>query len=419
MRPLQIILPGKYFDSRIYSGRLYLWRMDGSIQVLNWDRLIDSLAVEPRLRLALECGFKRSDRLYGSNWERSFFFGDPEIKEVLRRRFTDLAQTPIEVTPWELHQAEIRHRGKPMPFPHSDCIIYGGRLHICSPQGVFSTERGRKHPDLTRSQKRWDCPTVGISAGYGNLALSAGSEGLFELAIEAPFGPERPRLLTPLHSSSSHWTFFSIFSSSPLHAGYLLDFDLHKKGRPSTSFEVEAYLDWRSAGMIAEGPPEESSNRSFHALFRAEDLFHRSSFSWGVQEKLCQVSDNEVRIIRYWPWNRHGEERFEAMGEVAFSGSGAEPISADSAVFGYVLEFDDSLLVIESTGEEFRIPGEPVNWRVFPKSRYYENHLHVLFEDRLEIYTFNDDYFVAQKGKPIGIEYRPRPAGRSSAQTPG
>jgi hypothetical protein len=49
------------------------------------------------------------------------------------------------------------------------------------------------------------------------------------------------------------------------------------------------------------------------------------------------------------------------------------------------------------------IPGEPVNWRVFPRSKHYANHLHVVYDDRLEVWSFNHDYFLDQKKKRLGI----------------
>jgi hypothetical protein len=53
------------------------------------------------------------------------------------------------------------------------------------------------------------------------------------------------------------------------------------------------------------------------------------------------------------------------------------------------------------------IPGEVVRWRVYPRSKNYLNHLHLVYEDRLEIYSFNHDALVNQETKKIGIEYIP------------
>jgi hypothetical protein len=78
-------------------------------------------------------------------------------------------------------------------------------------------------------------------------------------------------------------------------------------------------------------------------------------------------------------------------------------IGADSAPFGFVLEAETGLLVIESSLESFWLSGEPVNWRVFPRSRHYTNQLQVVRENALEIFSFCGDYFVDQAGKRAGM----------------
>jgi hypothetical protein len=65
------------------------------------------------------------------------------------------------------------------------------------------------------------------------------------------------------------------------------------------------------------------------------------------------------------------------------------------------------LLIISSDARGYTfLEGEPVNWRVFPKSKYYTNQLHAVYDDYFCIYSFNDDYFVDQKQKQAGIQLR-------------
>ena len=44
-------------------------------------------------------------------------------------------------------------------------------------------------------------------------------------------------------------------------------------------------------------------------------------------------------------------------------------------MFGYVIETDNNLIVVDSSQETTIIPGEPVNWRLFPNTKYYTNHM--------------------------------------------
>ena len=61
--------------------------------------------------------------------------------------------------------------------------------------------------------------------------------------------------------------------------------------------------------------------------------------------------------------------------------------------------------MMDSNLKNVWLSGEPINWRVFPRSKFYENHLHIVYPDRLEILSFNDDYFVDQEKKKAGIRY--------------
>ena len=79
-------------------------------------------------------------------------------------------------------------------------------------------------------------------------------------------------------------------------------------------------------------------------------------------------------------------------------------VSARAAHFGSVIEHDDGLFIVPSAGEPFFMKGEPTNWRVFPRSHDYRNHLHVIYEDRVEIVVFTHDYFINQQTKLAGIE---------------
>lgn len=72
-------------------------------------------------------------------------------------------------------------------------------------------------------------------------------------------------------------------------------------------------------------------------------------------------------------------------------------------MFGTVVELDSSLMVICSDEEILNVCNEPVSWRVFPRSRHYENHLHVIHDNRLEVLSFNHDYLIDQQAKVSGI----------------
>ena len=105
MSPLKLIIPGRYWDSQIYRGRLHLFGMDGEILTLDWDELIDNLRVEDRLRLAVRSAFQRSDFLYGV--AATGILDDVGVREIMIRRFHSLSEAPLEVGKQEIDRTTL------------------------------------------------------------------------------------------------------------------------------------------------------------------------------------------------------------------------------------------------------------------------------------------------------------------------
>lgn len=413
MQHLKLTIQGAYYDTQIYSGRLYLWCQDNSIRVIDWDKLINLLIEKDRAsKFALECGFRRSEYLYGTYWK--LFFEEPSIKNFISNSFDSLAARSIVVSEKLLSEVEIKHQDNPMPFPHSDSTIYNNRLYVASPSGIFGSTCNKKnvYPVSLRSKCLLDIPCVGISASYNSLAISAGQEGLIELSLdhELPWwkqgnnNNDRYYILSESHSSSSHWTYYSIFSSSYISGGYMAEFSKHYETE-ALNGDLQSFNDNVSRG--------EYPSRRFNRIIPGRELFNANgnSYSWGRQDKLCQVNGNVITVIQYVPWDK--DQKFIKLGELHLRAFKGNVVSGDSALFGFVIEYDNGIVVMDSNLDNIWIPEEPINWRVFPNSKYYENHLHIVYPDRLDINSFNDDYFVNQDEKKAGIKYLERRRPRS------
>jgi hypothetical protein len=400
VRPLSLTIPGDYWDSYVYAGRLYLFERDGSIRTLSWDRLIREWKVPARLRVALHVAFAQSDYLYGRRL--AVLFDDPEIRRLLERKFSALAARDLQLSKRQLDAATIRVQENPFPFPHSDCTIYDRALYVVSPDGVSRATCGRRtrYPVSTRPTREWDCPTNAVAASYGSLALATGDEGLYEMQIGRALSwdfEERLTQLTQRHSSDCSWAYYSIFASSHFAGGTLADF---------TRVQVPIPYDEDLADEIWPRRPLESrSVRRLQQLVESDAIFGSAGYSWGRQDKLYQASSGSVRAVRYTPWASDGE-RFESLGELRLEGWKGNIVSGGVAAYGVIVEAESAIVVWPSAGMTHTIPGEPINWRVFPRSVQYENHLHVVYDDHLLVLSFNHDYFVDQDAKRAGIKVR-------------
>ena len=407
MQPVKLLIPGRYWDSHIYAGRLYLFGLDGDIRTINWKPLIEEWNTRDELRLALTCAFLRSDYLYGLNLQA--LFHDREIRDIIARKFKNLAKENLQATLVQLANYTIGHQNNPCPFPHADTEIYYENLYVGGPSGLvrLACNKRTKYPVSTRPEKKWDAPVLGLSASYGSLALAAGEEGLFELDINKirirsnEAISNEPKRLSHDPCRDCNWTYYSIFASSD-ESGFLA-----------------AYTK-REVVKQENGTSKRHWKRQLEDILQAEDIFGSSGYSWGVQDKLCQAAENGIRIVRYQPWDSTNDSlgHFNKFNTVPIPCKG-DVISASTAAFGVVIELEDAIVVYPSSGDVLTLSGEPVNWRIFPRSKHYENQLHIVYEDRLEIISFNHDYLINQEEKLLGYSVmRQRSQGDMSHRNP-
>jgi hypothetical protein len=382
MQAIKLTIPGLYWDSQIYSGFLYLFGIAGEITVLNWNKVVNELPVPDKLKVARDTAFKQSDLLY--SWGARQLTTDPEIRLILIQKFEHLAKLELVI---ELAKNKPVTQDNPMPFPHSDSDIHYSTLFVGAQSGLFTSRcHGYSKNPVDDSDQRWDAPVLDLSTSYRTVALAAGEEGLYEFNINNL----KLKPVAKKDCTMCEWAFYSIYGSSHLGSGFLAAYE-----------KVE---DEESSGRRRK-----HFTRRFERLIPSGDLFHHQNnngFSWGARDKFYYFKDGVIDILRYVPQPKKGQEKFKSLGQIRLQPWKGDVVSAKVAPFGSVIECDNALIVIQSDGEISTFLGEPVNWRVFPKSEHYTNQLHIIYEDRLEIISFVHDYFIDQQSKRSGINMR-------------
>ena len=393
MQPLRMTIRGTYWDSQVYSGKLYLFSREGSLRTIDWDRLVESLKVPQELGLAMHCAFLRSDYFYGNQW--NMLFEDKEVKSLIQSKFSRLAERDILVSEQIVGECTLATQDSPFPFPHADTTVYRNVLYAASRSGIFRSSCRRKKQAIIvgNAEKIWDCPMLSISASYNTLALAAGDDGLFELEINKDEGvPDKnaePKEITKKNCTAANWLYFSTYGSSHVGDGFLADFKMIERKRQS-----DIARDWIGPNV-----------RKLEKIVTAQKIFLEKGYSWGTKDKICQATNSRVEVVQYNPWKETDEERLRPLGTIQLQPWKGKVISGGIALLGTIIECENAIVVVPSEGDPITLPGEPVNWRVFPRSKYYENTLHIVYEDSLEIYSFNHDYFVDQKTKRSGIRF--------------
>ena len=292
MQAVKVIIPGSFWDSQIYAGYLHLFMDDSSIAILNWNHAIQSLIENNKnIEIALRVAFLDGNLLY--DHKTQYLLSNKEIKSVVDSQFIDLLSKTFEFNGIEDARFNTKRENNPLPFPHADSEIYYGRMYVGLKSGLFSSRQYNQKKGLEESfQKHWDAPVLNLAASnnYTSMALASGSEGLYELPVDAishkPNPKINPKQLAKANCNSCDWSYYSIYGSSNTNSSFLACFEKYQErntnGSPNSSRPI----------------------RSFNKIISSEDLFTNKGFSWGAHDKIYQYHDGAIEVKSYNPEKR-------------------------------------------------------------------------------------------------------------------
>ena len=401
----RIIIYGDFWDSYIYSNQLILIGFNGTISSYDWENIVLSKNLPEESVLAYHCAFLQSDYLYRAT--NTGIFEDSEFKNILQNKFERMID--LEFNYKELEN--FRTTKKPIELKRLtiDLNIYHNILYYCDSDGLYLKKLNRYAKNnylAAHESKLWDCRILGLNFGYaGRLGLAASSEGLFEMnSFEYDRYPEdKFRIVEKVddytiyqisqnHSSYCSWSYSSLFSGSYVGESELFGFKrIVDRKRTNNNYEL-SHLDYRGE-------------------FNEEQIFSEKksdSIIISGNEKIYRLGKNSLEAVNYSQNGTVDSSPFKLIGTQMIPIE-EQIIEAAVVEFGVVVETNKRLMVLLSTGEYVNLLRKTedriVRWRVFPRSNCYINQLHVIFNDRIEIISFNDDYFVNQKSKTIGQRY--------------
>jgi hypothetical protein len=354
-------------------------------------------------RIAMTFCFMDGNYLYKSSLIE--LFKDTDFRKLLLRKFESVTKTDLNITEKKLQKFLIGSQDTPSGLIPTDTEIYSNQLYFTNDKGLFSASAHRhkkeKYPVSSRPTKLWDCKLLSIKANkYPQLALSGGDGGLFELNISRskPSNLKRVELKYPIyqvserHSSFSNYTYLSIYNTSLTDQSFIALF--------KWNLEKENFLN-----SIPLRDFDKTVNDK--EIFKSQNNKHY--LSWGIEDKIYKATDTGFEIIKFNNYAKpeKGEEVFTRLTNVNLHPWKGKVINGSTSYFGNIIECENALVILQSNMESLTIPGPITRWRIYPRSMNYENHLHVILEDKIEIYSFNHDYFLNQDKKEIGIRFRP------------
>lgn len=395
MRPIAYDIEGEYWDSWVYRGRLYLFTIDGKIITVDWDRLINEFNSSNSDIIFLRKLFLSGEFLY----KFKELFQDKEFKELVKLKIDRLSKLKFEIGFKDLQKFVVDTQDTPLPFPHADCSIYLNQVFCGNENGLVQTAltQGKSRHIKSRSvSKLWDGPVMSLSMSYNTAAISGGEEGAFEYDLKEDSILQRWKT----KCKDVEWMWHNLFISSDEGPSRILEYSKSTKLQETEEDEFED----------AQFQKKETVRTLGHEI-DLDQIFTKGKqrgFSWGAKDKLYLLQDKDLSIYKYNPWTNNEKGIVSLVTSAKFESSTSNFVSGKVAPFGTILELDDKLIVIGSDGVINELSGEPVNWRVFPRAKHYDNHLHAVYDDYLSVMAFGNDYFVDQSNKVYGTYNVPK-----------
>jgi|GEM_PF-2340200 len=360
---ISIDIEGDFIDSYIYSGTLFLVHSDSKITTHSWEQLIST-------------GLRR----HATFTEQIYEF----LKDC--RRNSHLAQQEsIALTLDKGALEDTIQSTLPLDGWPTDLTILSNRFYIASERGVkeYSFDFHAKSIDPNGSFFIWHEYAYKVSANdWHRLAIAAGRNGVVTASPRGGSINSKEDIQTIIEANSNdcEWVGSRLIANS-ISGPVLATFQKLPKRPENRQFSPE---EWSLLNKIKKLPPQ-------LRLVSSGKVNASVLYAWVAGMKLFSLlSNGEITIDSI-------DDNDETRGETPDLKSTkpfGQPImssqrihAARSGYFGAVVERGDDLSVITEDGTE-TVSFRPVSWRVFPRSKNYLNHLHVVDADRLSIRAY-------------------------------
>lgn len=345
---ITIDVQGDYLDSFVYSGVLFLLDVEFNLSVCSWDDVCDRLLSGKSFleKLAVRNFILGKSASTTKDINCNFSIDQNDINELIFHK--------LELNEWP-----------------SDINIYRNRFYISSSSGTFYFDffwEGGRISSFSRISKIIDLPSFKIAPGsYGRLVVAAGNDGVCSISPKKKFIQDTDvSTIIPDPCNYLDWFENRVIANTKRGVRFAnYQPIINKKDFKGTKKEY-----WDEINRLKSIRPE---------IQEADELFGKvvvSSFYNG--NKLYYV-DSDGNII-------------SGCGEIISSInqlnlSDVTDCYVNSSSFGALIEVGDSLFLLNDLGLN-EMEEQFANYRVFPRAKYYSNHLHVIKDDCLSIKLF-------------------------------
>lgn len=351
---LNILIEGDYIDSFIYSGVLFLISSDLILRAYSWERILDQSIIN------LDIISQSKIQSYAKGQILSI---DGKLKKTYSISNETLAQ-------YEFCSKEL------LVWP-SDINIYKNRFYVASEHGVdlldfdWSCGAISKFNDSHRIFNEVSFKLA--TSSFYRLAIAAGNSGVLSVTPDQRYVKESHiKQIIEAPCIDCQWQNNNLIANT-INGQYSASFLPIPKKVDFLGTEKEY---WNEVNKLKKVSPRVVSN---HAINN-----HKIIASWFVGLNVFSVTEN-MQLYTSQPGDLNNAKPVNIGSEL----STLQYFKAQSSAFGTVMEVGDELKLFIDNKVQETIAQEVVNWRLFPKSTNYQNHLHIITDDYLSISLFD------------------------------
>ncbi|MDE2830854.1 MAG: hypothetical protein OXN20_12100 [Gemmatimonadota bacterium] len=404
MQFLKLKLPGAYLDAFFYRGHLYLLTEENTLQVLDWNRLIervfpapDRSGTDPLAAMILTNNSLAHGRMNPIYWTQY-----DEFKNILLKNLQEMSDTVLYPEENECNEFDLG------PERFHTLELYYSHVWLLGEESVSYVKTGPGHVKGKCSKLYRVLDDCACSLGTRAKTLWVMSPDLVHVIsirdisprrVKVEFGKEKALSVSANHIGW-HWgdvvmtsdfdfqtSIWMQVSRQNVKAQNVMDADPVYTNREQI---LEEYFTGQEV-------PTEKKNSSFYEI--ALDI-GKSQRLYCSRERAVGVSPDHSVQAFHWGYDLELEQN--GLSAYTISNPNAERVLIGT--FGWIIEETSGVLLIDKIKKRRLYKKEPTQVRTFPSAHWYENLVVIVGDEDIEVIAILDyDFLMPKKLQDVNI----------------
>lgn len=390
MKTIRFTMNVKAVDCYIYAGYMFLALENGDLGYIPMSAILHCLKEQyPHFQSLLRLAFERND--YFSNHTGQTFLGITEVMVALKKLWYEVSENVDFVINFDDIADAFVVIDEIPSYPILDIKMYAMTMFVGCKDGLFESSLGLQENKYSiepkKFQKKFDAKVTGLNANCGIVVVSAGQDGLFNAPFAIDTGIRVDEEPVQNVSYRTSWSAHDIVNySSSSHFDYLTSLLEKNEDRPLRSkfderterLKIVKLCDKKidmnrlfSVKQIALDDIVYAFNSSNSSFILTYDGFYHMNFIKTDKESI-HLSSRKNELVLF-----DKKRTFD------------KPISASVVPGGCVLEFFDSVVIVQG-GEVIDLELEPVyGVRTYMNSLRYRNLVSITKTNAVSVHSID------------------------------